>query len=242
MNVRHLPIVVGHQGSSEGVAPGSLDAYRVALNAGAEMVEVDVRGTSDGCFLALHDSHVQGRPIRSQSMTELQEALGSAIVTLRQVCGLVADAGRMLMVDLKDIGREIETMESVLDVLDPRQFVVSTLEDVSVSRLRRSRPELEVGLSLGRDRPRPLLRTRLSEVLPLRRARAADARFLSVNWKLARVGVLRQAARAGLPVYLWTVDDDSALRDHLGDSRLRGVITNRPQRALELRLEYGRLA
>lgn len=242
MSTPLLPIVVAHQGSSEGVTPGSLDAYRAALEAGVEMVEVDVRDSADGHFLAIHDSHTQGRPISSQSLSQLEQALGPALVTLGEVCRLVADAGRMLMVDLKDTGREIETIEAVLGVLEPGQFVVSTLEDVSVRRLRRAVPEVDVGLSLGREKPRPFVRTRLSELRPLGRARAADACFLSVNWKLAMAGVVRQVSRVGLPVYVWTVDDDSELRRHLADPRLHGVITNRPERALELRLEQGRTA
>ena len=67
--------------------------------------------------------------------------------------------------------------------------------------------------------------------LPGRRARACGATFLSVNLGFVRYGVVRRAA---LPVYLWTVDEERDLRRHLRDGRLRGLVTNRPIRALEL--------
>ena len=150
---------------------------------------------------------------------------------LAAVAELVAAAGARLMVDLKEIGGEEDALGAVLERLAPERVLVSTLEDESVAAVRRAFPELEVGLSLGRSRPRPYARTRLSELSPSARARACGAAFLSVNRKLVPFGVLR---RVPLPVYLWTVDEERALRRYLRDERLRGVVTNRPLRALEL--------
>lgn len=135
------------------------------------------------------------------------------------------------MLDLKEIGGEEDAVGLVLERLPAERVLVSTLEDESVAAVRRSFPELEVGLSLGRRRPRPYTRTRLSELFPGARARACGATFLSVNRGFVRYGLLR---RAPLPVYLWTVDDDRELSRCLRDARLRGVVTNRPIRALEL--------
>lgn len=207
-------LVVGHQGTSEGVAPGTLAAYEQALADGVEMVEVDVRRTGDGELRALHD------PVDDRSAARLAE-----------VAALVAAAGRRLMVDLKEIGGEVDALAAVLAELPPERVVVSTMEDESIAALRAALPELEVGLSIGREWRRPYVRTRLSEVFPAARARACGATFLSVNRRLVPTGVLH---RAPLPVYLWTIDDDSELRRRLRHPRLRGVITNRPRRALEL--------
>lgn len=135
------------------------------------------------------------------------------------------------MVDLKEIGGEEDALSGVLERLPPERVVVTTLEDESVAAVRRAFPELEAGLSLGRERPRPHLRTRLSELFPAGRARACGATFLSVNRRFVPFGVVR---RSPLPVYLWTVDDERELRRCLHDRRLRGVVTNRPIRALEL--------
>jgi len=219
--VSRVPLVVGHQGSSEDVVPGSLEAYAAALAAGVDMVEVDVRRTADGRLLALHD------PVGATPEGRLEDAAAVA-----EVADLVAGLGGRLMVDLKEVGDEAAAVDAVAEALPVDRFVVSTMEDVSVAALRRVRPDLEVGLSIGREWRRPYLRTRLSEVFPGARARACGASFLSVNRRLAASGLL---ARAPLPVYLWTVDDDDELARRLADPRLHGVITNRPRRALELR-------
>lgn len=232
-----MAIVIGHKGSAEGVAPGSLDAYESALDAGIEMVEVDVRLTRDGERLVLHDPDVRGVPIDSLSGAEVRAALETPVATVDEVAALVARAGRSLLLDVKDVGGEVETVDAVLARLSPEQLVVSSFEDVSVARLRRERPELDVGLSIGREWRRPFVRSRLSELFPDGRKRACDARFLSVNRRIAPFGVLRRAARAGAALYVWTVDDEQELRRRLGDERLRGVVTNRPRLALEIQAE-----
>jgi glycerophosphoryl diester phosphodiesterase len=224
-----VPVVVGHRGSSEGVLPGSLASYDAALAAGVEMVEVDVRQDADGALLALHE------PAGTLPPAEVAAAAG-----VLEVAARVARAGAALMLDLKEIGSEVETVDAVLDVLPAERIVVSTMEDVSVAALRRARPRLEVGLSVGREWRRPYVRSRLSEAFPAARARACGATFLSVNRRLVPTGVLARAGRAGLPVYLWTVDDDRELERRLADPRLRGVVTNRPRRALELRAVLSR--
>jgi glycerophosphoryl diester phosphodiesterase len=175
-------------------------------------VEVDVRRGPHG-WAAQHDP---GPP------------WGAA---LADVVALVADVGARLMVDLKETGEEEDALGLVLERLSPERVLVSTLEDESVAAVRRAFPELEVGLSLGRLRPRPWARTRASELFPGRRSRACGATFLSVNLGFVRYGILR---RAPLPVYLWTVDDDRLLGRFLREPRLRGLVTNRPIRALEL--------
>lgn len=179
---------------------------------GVGTVEVDVRRGPDG-WVARHDSGPPWEP------------------SLSSVVELVADAGARLMVDLKEIGGEDDALRVVLERLSAEQVIVSTLEDESVDAVRRAYPELDVGLSLGREHPRPYLRTRASELFPMGRARACGATFLAVNCRLVAYGVLR---RVTLPVYVWTVVEEPGLRRFLRDGRVRGVVTNRPLRALEL--------
>ena len=45
-------------------------------------------------------------------------------------------------------------------------------------------------------------------------------------------GILRWAADSGLAVWLWTVNDDGALRAATADPRVEALITDVPARAL----------
>ena len=52
------PLVVAHRGASVELPENTLDAFRGALEAGADVVETDVRLTSDGVPVVMHDAHV----------------------------------------------------------------------------------------------------------------------------------------------------------------------------------------
>ena len=227
--------IVGHQGSSEGVAAGTMAAYRAAIEVGADMIEVDVRLAKDGEFVAAHDETVSGRPIAQLAAAEVVELSEGLVPAVREVVELGAEAGVEVMLDLKDIGCEPALVELARSLLTPDRYVISTLEDVSVGRISRESPDIRVGLSLGRGSPANRVRTRLSELFPMRRARACGAQFLSVNEQLAGLGVIRQATRAGLPAFVWTVDEPPKLARWLGDGRVEGVITNTPAQAVRLR-------
>jgi glycerophosphoryl diester phosphodiesterase len=58
-----------------------------------------------------------------------------------------------------------------------------------------------------------------------------------MHFRLADLGAIPRADRAGFPAYIWTVNDDDRLRRYLVDPRVRAVITDVPRRALEMRSE-----
>ena len=120
---------------------------------------------------------------------------------------------------------------------EPDRLVVTSFIDSVVAEAKRSAPGIQAGLLVGRARPQHLLRTRLSELFPTRRAHACSADFIAMHFGLADLRALPRADRGGFPTYIWTVNDDDRLRRYLKDARVRAVITDVPRRALELRRE-----
>lgn len=70
--------VVAHRGAHQGIPENSLPAYRKAIELGADFVEIDIRKTSDGKYVSVHnstiDSYVPGKTGKVSEMTlaELQ--------------------------------------------------------------------------------------------------------------------------------------------------------------------------
>ncbi len=52
------PMIVAHRGASFAVAEHTLDAYKAAIESGADAVECDVRLTRDGHLVCVHDRTV----------------------------------------------------------------------------------------------------------------------------------------------------------------------------------------
>jgi glycerophosphoryl diester phosphodiesterase len=142
----------------------------------------------------------------------------------------------------------VELVEHVLSIMGPQNVLVTTLEDESVRAIRAwSRmncPDLLVGLSLGRDGAglgnRELLATRLGELFPARRIEACDANLVACHKTIAKLRGAAWAARRGLPILVWTVDDPGELRTWLLDGRAWMITTNYPREAAELRREIAR--
>jgi hypothetical protein len=61
---RELPLVIAHRGASAHHPENTIAAFRGAAEAGADMVELDVRITADGALAVHHDAQLgDGQPL-----------------------------------------------------------------------------------------------------------------------------------------------------------------------------------
>lgn len=241
--------------------PADLDAVRAAVALGVDFVELDVQRCRDGVLVLAHDPWVldgdRRRLVRDLGHEELQRL--SPTTTIADCLDALAGRARA-HVDLKlaspphlcarpETTWEVEAVRQVLAAVGERgageHRVVVTSDSVASVRAVRAwaratgRGDLLVGLSLGADPPGPprwrrVLRLAEELVVPGRRLRACDATVVVANKALARLTLERWARRRGLPLLVWTVDDDRELVRWLRSSAWL-VTTDRPARALALR-------
>ncbi|MFB7929848.1 MULTISPECIES: glycerophosphodiester phosphodiesterase family protein [Streptomyces] len=234
------PAVSAHRGGSERADAATWEAYKDALESGAEYVEFDIRRTADGVLVVYHDPRVgpTGPPLSRLTHAELSERAGYDVPVVDEVMALIA--GRLVAhLDLKEVGYEQEVVDRAVALLGVDGLVVTTLEDRSLAAVTRAFPGVRTALSLGRDRKDLALSrlpgTRLSELFPARRIRACGAHGVAVHQRLARTTVLREATRRGLFTMVWTVNDDTLMRAFLAHPRVDVLVTDRPRRAVALR-------
>ncbi|MGA5898508.1 glycerophosphodiester phosphodiesterase family protein [Streptomyces venetus] len=234
------PAVSAHRGGSERAEAATWEAYKDALESGAEYVEFDIRRTADGVLVVYHDPRAghTGPPLSTLTHAELSERAGYDVPVVDDVMALIA--GRLVAhLDLKEVGYEREVIDRAVALLGTDGLVVTTLEDRSVAAVTQAFPGVRTALSLGRDRrelaPARLPGTRLSELFPVRRIRACGAHGVAVHQRLARTNVLREATRHSLFTMVWTVNDDTLMRAFLAHPRVDVLVTDRPRRAVALR-------
>ncbi|MFC9126150.1 glycerophosphodiester phosphodiesterase family protein [Streptomyces sp. NPDC057099] len=234
------PAVSAHRGGSERADAATWEAYKDALESGAEYVEFDIRRTADGVLVVYHDPRVgpTGPPLSRLTHAELSERAGYDVPVVDEVMAMIA--GRLVAhLDLKEVGYEQEVVDRAVALLGTDGLVVTTLEDRSLAAVTRAFPGVRTALSLGRDRKDLALAqlpgTRLSELFPARRIRACGAHGVAVHQRLARTTVLREATRRGLFTMVWTVNDDTLMRAFLAHPRVDVLVTDRPRRAVALR-------
>ena len=119
---RHRPVeVIAHRGASHDVAEHTLDAYRKAIDAGADALECDVRLTRDGVLICVHDRRIDrtstGRGV--VSTLELAELERLDFASWRNRGELSADP--MLTADWEEPdtdGRRVLTLERLLELVE----------------------------------------------------------------------------------------------------------------------------
>ena len=249
---RVTALISAHRGGAEHAPEATYEAFEHSVTTGAEYVEFDIRRTSDHALVVYHDAHAgtgagaggSRRQVSRLEYAELCDLAGYRIPLVADVMQLLAGraAGHL---DLKETGYEDEVIDLAVAILGRENFVATTLEDSSVAAIKRSFPGVRTALSLGRDlRGVPASRwpgIRAGELFPLSRVRACGADWVAVNYKLARLGVLRACRRSGIGVMVWTVDSDRLIDRFVADRHVDVLITNRPRHAAARRARLGSL-
>ena len=237
--------ISAHRGGAEHARLATYEAYQHALSSGAEYAEFDVRKTSDGMLAVYHDVRTSpgGPAVAGLTYRERCDRVGYSVPLVLDVMQLLA--GKMIgHVDLKEPGYEGEVVNAAIDTFGLDNFLVSTVDDASISAIRHMFPGVKTALSLGRplsEFPRPqwpgLIR---DDLFPLARLRASGSDWASVNYRLARLGVIRACQRSGIGTMVWTVDSDKLIDHFLRDERVDVLITNRPEYACRRRAAIAR--
>jgi glycerophosphoryl diester phosphodiesterase len=221
------PLVIAHRGASAHALDNSIDAFAKAVDAGADMVEFDVRRTADDALIAFHDPAVGRVPVGRMTRAELAERVGYVPPLVDEV--LEVTAGRIgLDVELKEDGYVDRVVRAIVARHGAGEdVVVTSFLDEVVRQVKSNGHDLRAGLLLGR--------THVAAFFPVTRARRSRADFVALHHLLVARGLLRRAHAAGYASLVWTVNDDRSLRALLDDERVLGVVTDVPDRAVALR-------
>lgn len=223
------PLIIAHRGASHSSVDNSREAYERAIADGADLIEFDVRRTRDEQLIAFHDPAVAGQPIGVLTIDEVARHLGRQPMTLDEILDLAE--GRIgLDVEIKEAGYVQRVLDAVGNRFGAEAVLVTSFLDEVVRATRDLWPEVETALveelASARGNDPDSLTTR---------ARQCGAAGVAVEQSLVQRDGLDWAAEAGLAVYVWTINDAPLIQALLAHSRVRGVITDVPGRAVELR-------
>jgi glycerophosphoryl diester phosphodiesterase len=198
-------------------------AFELALAAGAEMIELDVRRTGDDQLAILHDHDRAGVVLDSCSLDQFEDRTGFRPPRLSEV--LEWASGRIALdVELKEDGYA-EQLAPMLEafVAGGGELLVTSFLDPLLARLAQISPTLELGLLLE-----------FTAMQATARARAAGAGTVLPQMKLTNETLIADVSGAGLELIVW----DFMAAEHaslLSDARIAGVITDDVPGALAAR-------
>jgi glycerophosphoryl diester phosphodiesterase len=235
LDAHAAPLIIAHRGA-RGLVPfdNTMDAFEKAVELGAPMIEFDVRRCGDGTLVIFHDEGLGGEALAAMSYEALLEKTrAKGYEAPRLSDALRSLAGRVRFdIELKEAGYERELAEEVLAIIPAKDAVFKSFMDRAVRALKRSHPGLCVGLLVGSDGPRYSL-ARVQEVFPELRLGRCLADFVSPYHELLHLGFVRRMHAIGMPVYVWTVNDERRMRQ-LVKMGVDAIITDRPDLGLAL--------
>jgi glycerophosphoryl diester phosphodiesterase len=229
--------IIAHRGASLTHRENTIDAFRAAVEVGADGIELDVRLSGDDVLVVHHDAHIDdGTLIRDVDAASLPQH----VPTLGQALEAVGDL--WLNVEIKNVPDEPDydaehrisvavagllaahllMGESADQAVPADRLIVSSFNVDSLEQLRRTDPGLPLGLLVwGQADPASLVA----------RAEAHGFEGIHPHDLLVDRSFVRRAADAGMQVNVWTVDDADRIRQ-LVDYGVDGIITNDPDGAL----------
>ena len=217
--------VVAHRAGAAFGGPDPIASVRRLIELGAEMVEFDVRTTGDGILVVHHDEDLGGRRLSEYRYSEL---VGTGASLPRLADFLVVVAGKLALdIELKEPGYEQSVVSSVLATVPPDQVVFTSFEDAVVKAVSDLGAGVAVGLLVGRQRglATPLAVAR--DAFPFGRLENVQADFLAPSRVLlVATGLQRRAARRGIGLLVWDVNDARVVRRLVTTPGVLGVVTN----------------
>ena len=224
----HKKLIVAHAGGRSQAPPNTLDAFAHAIALGADMIEFDVRQTSDRELVVHHDDAIGNRLLARMEFAECARCAAAAGYRLPRL-GEVLDLaiGRVkLDIELKETGFEEAVLGSLIDRrFRPLDFVITSFEQPAVTRVKVASADVRVGL-LVYD---------VTGLEALDRFRKSGADFLAPDYQLLDEATCRQAASLHVQLLPWTVNDPAVTRNLLREPAVIGVITDATATALEIR-------
>ncbi|TSC75800.1 MAG: glycerophosphoryl diester phosphodiesterase [Parcubacteria group bacterium Gr01-1014_31] len=216
---------IAHRGASGYAPENTWAAFHKALELEVDMIELDVRRTRDHELVVCHDARLDrltgnAVTLRELSFTELQQHQvgGQVIPRLADVLPALTDACE-INVELKERGLA-EAAAAVVKALNCHHRVLfSSFLSAELLRLKAIDPALRVAA---------LLTSAPATVgTCLRFAQLVQAEAIVVSHSAFRKRLLTAAHRAGVKVFVWTVDDAEAIA-HLKGLGVDGIMSNFP--------------
>ena len=229
-------LVIGHRGSSAAAPENTLASFRLAVEQGADFVELDVQESKDGEVLVVHDSDLMKLGGGATKIWEADAAqlrtvdIGShkgpqfsaeRVPTLAEALAVCKGRARVI-VELKSYGHDQHLEERVCAVVEAagmtNDCVFMSLDHGMVRKMKQLRPSWRCGVLVAKA---------LGDLTSL------GADFLAVEARMATGRFVRRAHRAGQDVYVWTVNDPAWMlvaMSHGAD----GLITDKPDLAREV--------
>jgi glycerophosphoryl diester phosphodiesterase len=239
--------IIGHRGAAAVRPENTLLAFQTARDAGACMIEFDIRQSADGELIVFHDEtlvRLCSEPTTVASLT--YEALSARVVGRYQgtplhiprLAEVFSTFQRSLFynIELKtDVVASPDVVQRLIDLVRAHRMtervLVSSFHHESLQLMHEHAHDIALGLLLSLEQGCHLGNPEAM----VARAREFDCSAIHPDFRLLRLypALVEQSHTAGLRVFPWTVDHPHVWQVLVDELHVDGVITNDPAKLYE---------
>lgn len=237
-----MSMIYAHRGASGYAPENTLEAFRLAMDMGADGFELDVHLSKDGELVVIHDETVDRTTngtglVMNLTLAELKNLdasngmgnyQGARIPTLGEVYDLIKDTKHIVNVEIKTDsifypGIERKCLELEKEKGMEGRIIYSSFNHYTMQSLKVMEPEAKTGLLYEAIIPRPW-----------EYAKQLGADYLHpIKSNVWFPGLAEETLANGIGMNLWTVNDEATMQECLKHGA--GIITNYPDVAVALR-------
>lgn len=235
--------IFAHRGASAYAPENTVEAFALAMEQGADGIELDVQMTKDGQVVVIHDETIDRvsdgtGAVRDYTLEELKkfhfsnhmENYENAVIpTLKEVLDLIKSSSMLLNIELKTgiywyPNLEEKTMELVKEAGMEDRVIYSSFNHYSIKKILELDSHAECAFLY-------------SDVILNVDKYAKNAGVCGLHpavYHLKMAEFLKEYQESGLKVRVWTVNKKEDMEIFI-KADLEAVITNYPDKALEIR-------
>ncbi len=223
--------VIAHRGSGTGQFENTLTGFTRAISWGVDCVECDVRSSSDGVIILIHDFSLERLAKQTDSVTEksfselrtLEIGDGEKIPTLTEFLELVAPYEKLrINLDVKVVNVEAKILESIKEFKLLDRTMISSFIQPVLTTFRKLDDEIMTALLYEYD-----LRN------PIDVAKALGCTAINPQLHFVDEQLVNTCHREGLEINPWVINDSEDMHRFINYG-VDGIITDYPPRLLEI--------
>ena len=220
--------VIGHRGCRhpKRFEENTIEAIEYALDIGAHGVEVDVRSTKDSVPVLMHDDSVDRTTSGSgevsgltwEQVTRLTTPRNRHVPSLQALCELMTRRGGVLALEIKDFDNWQSIVDEAVEITSdsPVELVPSSFHHGVVGEIKKRYPRLRCCAIMD-----------CVPTDPLSMVASTRCDLVSLGHNALSPRIVRQFRRAGVEVWVWTVNSRrEAIALH--STGVSGIVTDRP--------------
>lgn len=237
------PTIIAHRGSSAYAPENTLASFKLAIEQGADGIELDARLTADNQVVVMHDQTVDrttngtGRVDR-MTLAELQTLdagssfgtsfKGEKVPSLAEIFAAIGNR-TYLMVELKNISSPRDDLPNrvaglIREYTLERSILLASFNPIALRRAATLLPEVPLGLLAFRGTKGALFRSWIGRFIP--------HQVLHPAWKDVDPSLIARNHHRGYRVIPYVINDPKTMHS-LFASGVDGIITDNPPLAIK---------